>query len=149
MAPKRKKTLTARRRGRLLALETLYQLDLRGTGSHADAMAHLASAEAEPVVREYAHRLVEGVLETLETVDRAIRDSASNWQLDRLAAIDRTILRIATFEMLHGEDVPPKVAINEAIEVAKSYSTSESGHFVNGVLDQIRRRVESSPERPA
>ncbi len=149
MAPKRKKTLTARRRGRLLALETLYQLDLRGKGSHADAMVHLASAEAEPVVRQYAHRLVEGVLETLEAIDRAIRDNASNWQFDRLAAIDRTILRIATFEMLHVDDVPPKVAINEAIEVAKSYSTSESGHFVNGVLDQIRRRAETSPEHPA
>ena len=72
-------------------------------------------------------------------VDTLIASSATNWQLDRMAAVDRNILRLAAIELLYREDVPPKVAINEAIEIAKQYSTTESGYFVNGVLDRIRR----------
>jgi len=128
-----------RTQARELALQLLYQLDLRGEEVVADLLEHLASLpDAE--VREFARDLLQGYRDRAVEIDRRIEEVARNWQLKRMAVIDRNILRLATFEILYREDVPPLVSINEAIELAKKYSTKNSGPFVNGILDNLRLR---------
>jgi len=92
----------------------------------------------ESVVRLFADPLIRGTLEHRDEIDAHIRRIAKNWELHRIAVVDRNILRLAIFEMLHREDIPPVVSINEAIDIAKKFSTEESGKFVNGILDRIR-----------
>lgn len=89
-------------------------------------------------VRLFADPLIRGVIEHQAQIDDAICRHVKNWELRRIAAVDRNVLRLAIFEMLHREDIPPVVSINEAVDVAKKFSTEESGKFVNGILDKIR-----------
>ena len=100
-----------------------------------------------PAAIERARALVSGVLERRDQIDARIIGAAENWSLDRMAAVDRNALRLGIFELTYGDDVPPKVAIDEAIELAKRYSTEESGAFVNGVLDRIHK--EERPDEEA
>jgi len=97
------------------------------------------AAEAE--TRLFADPLIRGVLEHREELDERIKKYARNWDFHRIAAVDRNIMRLAIFEMFHREDIPPVVSINEAVDIAKKFSTHESGKFVNGILDQIRGEV--------
>jgi len=99
----------------------------------------------EVATAEFAEPLIRGVLEHRDALDAAILAQADNWDLHRMAVVDRNILRLAAFEMLHREDIPPVVSINEAVDIAKKFSTDESGKFVNGILDKIREGL----ERPA
>lgn len=101
---------------------------------------------AKQGVRDFCMKLVNGVAEHREEIDERIRQRAANYELHRLAAVDRNILRMAIYEMLHTDDVPPVVIINEAIEIAKRYGSDESGRFVNGILDRIRGEL-SRPAR--
>jgi N utilization substance protein B len=91
--------------------------------------------------RRFAERLVRGTAAALEEIDPLIAACAQHWRLSRMAVVDRLILRLAAYELLHAPDTPPVVAINEAVELAKRYGTDESSAFVNGVLDEVRRRV--------
>ena len=127
-----------RTRARELALQFLYQLDLRGPDFLAEAKGFLRQEEADKGTREVALHLVRGTVEHLGEIDVFIRDVAQNWDIERMAVIDRNVLRMATFELLHCSDIPPKVSINEAIELGKRYSTQNSGRFINGVLDKIK-----------
>jgi N utilization substance protein B len=95
------------------------------------------SAE-EVAVRHFAEPLIRGTLEHREAIDEHIKKHAKNWELPRMAAVDRNILRLAIYEMLHREDIPPVVSINEAVDIAKKFSTQDSGKFVNGILDKIK-----------
>jgi N utilization substance protein B len=95
----------------------------------------------EAVVQLFADPLIRGVLEHLEKIDAEIQKHAKNWSLQRMAAVDRNVLRLATYEMLFREDIPPIVSINEAVDIAKKFSTQDSGKFVNGILDQIRKEL--------
>jgi N utilization substance protein B len=97
--------------------------------------------EEEVAVREFAEPLIRGALQYREEADGFIRKYAQNWDLHRIAAVDRNILRLAIFEMLHREDIPPVVSINEAVDIAKKFSTNESGRFVNGILDKIKNEL--------
>ncbi len=133
----------ARRRGRELALQALYQMDVTG-GEPRTAAAELwrhfdepGSAPAPDDARAFAAELVRGVLETRERVDALIADAAEHWRLERLSQIDRNVLRIGAYELLCRPDVPVSVAIDEAIEIAKRFGSDESGTFVNGVLDHV------------
>jgi transcription antitermination protein NusB len=92
----------------------------------------------ETAVRFFADPLIRGVLEHRDECDEHIRKHAKNWDLHRMAAVDRNILRLAIYEMLHRNDIPPVVSINEAVDVAKKFSTQDSGKFVNGILDKIK-----------
>ena len=96
-------------------------------------------------IREFAEPLVRGVLEHREEIDARLQQLAANWDLHRMAGVDRNILRLATFEMMHREDIPPVVAINEAVDIAKRFSTDDSGKFVNGILDKLAAQL----DRPA
>lgn len=89
--------------------------------------------------RRYADSLVEGVARNLGRIDETISESATNWQLKRMAVVDRNILRFAVYELLFAGGIPPKVAMNEAIDIAKKYGDADSGKFVNGILDKIAR----------
>ena len=96
-------------------------------------------------VREFASRLVAGTLADLENVDNRIRDRAENWRISRMAVVDRNILRLAVYEFLHEPETPKTVVINEALEIARRFSTFEATQFINGILDAIKRDLETSP----
>lgn len=95
----------------------------------------------EAAVQLFADPLIRGVLEHCEKIDSEIQKHAKNWSLQRMAAVDRNVLRLATYEMLFREDIPPIVSINEAVDIAKKFSTQDSGKFVNGILDQVRKEL--------
>jgi transcription antitermination factor NusB len=131
-----------RRLAREIALAFLYQWDLRGPEVLPELDDLLLRDRRSPEVSEYAKALVHGTIAKKEPIDAQISAAAENWRIERMAVVDRNILRMAVFEMTERrEDVPPKVAINEAIELAKRFSTGESGAFVNGILDRVRRAV--------
>lgn len=138
-----------RTRARELALQFLYQLDLRGPELLEEARAFLRAEEPEKAARDYALVLVQGVAAHRAEIDAEIRAVAQNWELSRMAAIDRNVLRMATYELLHRPDIPPKVAINEAIELGKRFSTQNSGAFINGILDKIKDRARRSAQPEA
>ena len=135
--------MRVRTRARELALQFLFQVDFQGDGYASELDAFLdEQLWGKPDTTEakiFARALVHGVIEHREEIDALLAKAASNWDLDRMAAVDRNALRIGCYEMLHGDDIPTKVAINEAIELGKRYSTEASGAFVNGILDRIRK----------
>jgi len=129
-----------RSRGRELALQFLYQRDLRGPELEGEVESFIKSEEPDGEARKFALKLVAGTIEHLEPLNEKIQSVAQNWDIARMAVIDRNVLRLATFELLFCNDIPPKVAINEAIELGKRYSTQNSGAFINGILDKIKSR---------
>jgi len=132
-----------RTRARELALQFLYQLDLRGRDILPEAKTFFRHEEKDKTAREFAAELVQGVVQHQDEIDQEIREVAMNWDISRMAVIDRNVLRMATFELLHQPDIPPKVSINEAIELGKRYSTQNSGAFINGILDKIKDRAQA------
>ena len=131
----RKRTLS-----REMALKILYASDITGEPTEESSQKFWsAQKEIDPDVKDFAEILVAGVDKNLENIDAVISKYASNWDIGRMATIDRNVLRIASFELLYTLDVPPKVAINEAIDLAKKYGDKDSGKFVNGVLDKINK----------
>ena len=95
----------------------------------------------EAELRAFAEPLIRGTLEHRDAIDALIKKHAKNWELHRIAAVDRNILRLAIYEMLHREDIPPVVSINEAVDIAKKFSTQDSGKFVNGILDKVKSEL--------
>lgn len=138
--------MSARRKARKRALDILFEADLRGTD--AGLLLQERTEVADPAVPDYAQTLVTGVLTHQAEIDRLIEEHARDWTLPRLPGVDRALLRIAAFELLHCPDVPTAVAINEAVELAKSLSTDESATFVNGLLGALVR-VEVVPNAGA
>jgi transcription antitermination factor NusB len=129
-----------RTRGRELCLQLLYMVDARGDEALLgvdDFLRLEAPDEAE--AHEFARQLLSGTLDHQKEIDGAISAAAQNWNIRRMAIVDRNILRMAVYEMLHLKDIPAKVSINEAIEMGKRFSTQQSGAFINGILDRIRR----------
>lgn len=130
-----------RRRSRERALELLYEAESKGVS----AASLLAELKIRP--ERYATELVTGVNDRLVEIDRLVESHATDWTLDRMPAIDRQLLRVATFELIARPDVPTAVVLDEAVELAKSYSTENSGRFVNGVLAAIAAKVRPSGTR--
>ncbi len=126
-----------RTRARELALQALYQLEIRGEEALEDALNFCIESAEDTEVSQYATQLIEGSYGAKAQIDKKITAVAEHWELPRMATVDRCILRLSIYELLYKEDIPPKVSINEAIELAKKYSTANSGTFVNGVLDKI------------
>ena len=127
-----------RREGREAAVQFLVFCDLnQGSGTSA-AREFWELRPATRPVREFALNLVEGVLSHRAETDERISRYAENYELSRLAVVDRNILRLAIYEMLHRDDIPPVVSINEAIEIAKRFGSEESSRFVNGILDRVK-----------
>jgi transcription antitermination factor NusB len=129
-----------RTRARELALQLLYQADVTQTRPEDNMEAFFETgptAKENPEVKKFAQDLVQRISHKVKELDEVISSYATNWELDRMAIVDRNILRLASFELLFKDDIPPKVAINEAVELAKKYGDLESGKFVNGVLDKV------------
>ncbi len=130
--------VASRRDARRQALDILFQADVTG----ADSVDVLGDWEASGRdVADFARSLVEGVASHAAELDALIGQHAENWTVARMASVDRAILRLACFELLHRPDVPPSAAINEAVEAAKELSTEDSSRFVNGILGRIAREV--------
>lgn len=136
----------ARHRARILALQSLYESDLTGHPAAEVVERHLAEASLSEDIAEFTRELVAGVLANLERIDETISEAAPNWPLSQMSRVDKNILRLAIYEVLfNNTKVPPKAAINEAVELAKSFGSDSSSRFVNGVLGTIVGRV--TPER--
>jgi transcription antitermination factor NusB len=135
--------------GREAALIRLYQLDLTRDVEDAPISISVPELTLTPTAERFAAELVAGVREHLEAIDVEIRDASENWELRRMPVIDRNILRLAVFELLFRSDIPPKVSINEAIELGKRYSTERSGAFINGILDHIKNDQQQKAAAPA
>jgi N utilization substance protein B len=134
------KPVGKRRHARELAVQFLYQFDLSG-GELDEALRYFWNATEEKVsheARKFAEDLARGAVSQRAAIDERITKYAEHWGLHRIAAVDRNILRLAIYEMLFRDDIPPVVSINEAVDIAKKYSTQESGAFVNGILDRLR-----------
>jgi N utilization substance protein B len=131
-----------RRQAREQALQVLYQLDVTG-GDTAEALRGFwANEPAEPDVEAFARTLVEAVQEHRARIDDLITAASTNWKIGRMSFVDRNVLRLCVGEFLGCDDVPPMVSINEAIELGKRFGTTESGAFINGILDRIARNLD-------
>jgi N utilization substance protein B len=138
-----------RRKAREIALMVLYELEFRSRDATRVLEEFWKDRPTLPEVKEFADSLVRGTVDHSPEIDALIAANATHWSLARIALVERNILRLATYELLYRHDVPEKVAINEAIELAKLYGSEESGAFVNGILDQIRLHLSSRQETPA
>ena len=131
-----------RERGREIALQALYQLDLRQEEFGPQIIEFLRESTQDPEVYLFARRLAEGAWAWHAEADGLMRRAAEHWTPDRMAAIDRNILRLATYELAQCPDIPRRVALDQAIELAKRFSSADSSAFVNGVLDHVLRILE-------
>lgn len=127
-----------RRRAREVALSVLYQLEFRPEKSEEVMDTFWADHRSPPGVGTYARELVEGILAHREEIDNLIARYTEHWHFSRIALVERNILRVATYEFIFRKEIPEKVVLNEAIEIAKQYGSEDSGRFVNGILDKIR-----------
>lgn len=136
-----------RRRAREAALQMLYQCEVGRAAAIESIATYWPSREAEavpPPLREFANSIVRGTLERREEIDLMLSAHAQNWRVERMAVIDRIVLRMAVYEMLAEPETPSKVIINEAIELARSFSGDAAVPFVNGVLDAVRKELRRS-----
>lgn len=131
-----------RRRARECALQMLFQLDLTRAAPEAVFRQFWSPQERDDDLRRFAERLVLGTARRREDLDEVVAVSAQHWRIERMAVVDRNVLRMAVFEMIWEADTPPIVIIDEAVEVAKKFGSEESGGFINGILDHVRRRLE-------
>jgi N utilization substance protein B len=129
-----------RRKAREHALQILFQLDLRKDKPSATVLKRFWEEYApDDEVRMFAEEIVKGTYKHLARINDLIHQCAKNWSIDRMAVVDRNVLRMAIYELLYRMDIPTSVTINEAIEIAKKFGTDESGSFVNGILDRVAR----------
>jgi N utilization substance protein B len=131
--------LSSRRQERRLAIEILFQADVTGTDGPTALEGWVGSGRSVP---EFTRSIVEGVSDHLEEIDRTIAAHSEGWTVDRMASVDRTVLRVATYELAFGGEVPVGVAIDEAVRAAKDLSTEDSGRFVNGILGKIAKELD-------
>ena len=137
--------MTSRRGSRRQAIDVLYQADLTGSDPRVVLTEwRAAGRELDP----FAEELVEGVTANRAAIDEVLSAHSEHWKLDRMASVDRTILRLAVFELFHRPDVPAGAAIDEAVRAAKELSTEDSGRFVNGVLGKVAAELVSEREPP-
>jgi len=140
-----KPVLGKRRKSRESALQVLYQLDItkqEGPKAITQWEAHFSSSEGNDA---FAERIVLGVLDHAREIDQLIERFSENWRLDRMSFVDRNILRMAIFELLYCNEIPPKVTLNEAIDLGKRYGSEDSGSFINGILDRIQKEAIQKP----
>lgn len=137
--------MTNRRRAREAAIQVLYRYDLVNESYDKTVPETIQRQNLNPESAEYFKRLIKNTFDHLAEIDLSIQSHLKSWTLDRLAAIDRSVLRIACCELLFFPDIPPKVSINEAVDIVKKFNDDESGRFVNGVLDAIFKDRKTQP----
>ncbi|WP_151756373.1 transcription antitermination factor NusB [Dictyobacter vulcani] len=134
-----------RRQARMIALQTLYEYDIANHAPEEILQRHAEERNLQPKVVEYASELVLGAYNHLTDIDAHIQSAAREWPLQQMARIDKNILRLAIYEILFNNTVPAKAAINEAVELAKTYGSETSSRFINGVLGTIFNRAQQQP----
>jgi transcription antitermination protein NusB len=132
-----------RRKGRELALQALYQIEITNDPSVGAVELFLRHFEGTPQAKEFARRLVSGVVSQRPAIDQKIEQCTENWKLVRLAKVDLVILRMATYELMFCPDIPNAVSLDEAIEIGKRFGSADSANFINGVLDQVAQSAKS------
>lgn len=140
----------SRRKARECALQMLFAADVAGTRGDQlarDFWSELVDGELEPGAQEFATRLAMGTLAHLDEVNEKIKSRAEHWRISRMALVDRNLLRLAVYEFLH-EPTPRTVIINEALEIARRFSTYEATQFINGILDAIKRDLDEQSPQP-
>ena len=131
-----------RRKAREFALQILFQLDIRKDKPTATILKRFwAEHEVDEEVQVFTEEIIKGTYKYLAPINEKIHACAKNWSIERMAAVDRNVLRMAVYEILYRPDIPSSVTINEAIEIAKKFGTDDSGSFVNGILDSVARMV--------
>ena len=141
-----------RTKAREYALQVLYQLDIRRGDINETLQEFWDVRQPTPEVKTFAQQLAEGTMSHVQEIDQLISAHANNWNIKRMAVVDRNILRLGVFELLYVTDVPPTVCINEAIELAKRFGDAESAKFINGILDAIHKataRKDTPTDSPA
>ena len=133
--------MTTRRQARCLTLEVLYEVDIAHHAPSDVMERHMIEQDLDSGGVEFAHKLMDGVLKFQEAMDRLISRYAPEWPLDQMAVVDRNILRIAIYEFLVDDETPVKVAINEAVELAKIYGSDSAPRFINGVLGSLAEQI--------
>ncbi|MBI3814792.1 MAG: transcription antitermination factor NusB [Nitrospinae bacterium] len=134
--------MTKRRRARELALRILYQWDIQKGDIDSQIEDFWKQNPAHTDVQSFAARIAKGAYKHIKEIDSIIERFSENWAMDRISVVDKNIMRSSIYEMLYEKDIPSNVSINEAIEIAKKYSTEDSGQFVNGILDRVKRELE-------
>ncbi|MEX1052079.1 MAG: transcription antitermination factor NusB [Patescibacteria group bacterium] len=141
---------------RTVAMQSLYEWDFHPGGDILKIAERVMGPVKDDVDVEYTNRVLEGTVKHAEEIDKLITDAAPEWPLEQISIIDKSILRLSAYELLHDDDIPPKVAINEAVEIAKTFGGENSSKFINGVLGTLYRNSdgykedpqEKSPEQP-
>jgi N utilization substance protein B len=134
--------MASRRKSRELALQMLFQWEVGQHTPDKVLATFLPTHKAEDEVKDFARRLFEGTVANIDSIDPLLGRHAENWKIERMAAVDRNVLRLAIYEMLHEPETPKAVVINEALELARRFSTPDSVEFTNGVLDAVRKSLE-------
>ena len=133
----------SRRKSREMAIQILYQMDVNGMTASEAIPFYRHLLEANKKLLPFAEELVKGVEDRRIEIDRLIQKHSKNWRIDRMAWVDRNILRLAVYELVFLRATPPKVALNEAIDLGKKFGTSDSSSFINGILDSIHQQLKS------
>jgi N utilization substance protein B len=137
-----------RRRAREYALQVLFQLEMSGSELNDKILEEFWEGKNEKkAVKDFTFHIVKHTLDHISEIDDLIQKSAQNWSMARMAVIDRSILRTATYELAYRADIPPSVTINEALEIAKKYSTIDSAPFINGILDKVAHTVSAAAKK--
>jgi len=129
-----------RRYGRIIALTALYQIEIANLPPEKVLKFEWIDKSIDEEIKNFATELIKGTLEHIDEVDSLIKKYSKNWSFDRISAVDKSILRFSIYSLLYRKDIPPKVVIDEAIEISKKYSTEKAYQFINGVLDGIKNR---------
>jgi N utilization substance protein B len=138
-----------RHRGRELAFQILYQMEFGAYEDMHDVFLRFLPDQAgNPQAKEFARRLAEEAWPLREGLDKVLQDAATNWDVKRFSAVDRALMRLGAFELVHRVDIPVEVTIDEVVELAKAYSGEESPRFINGVLDQVRKSHACEKKEP-
>ena len=135
---------TIRRRARERAVQFLYAIHLTKNDVDESLESFWEMTPAKPGVQKYAEQVIRGVCGNAESLDEQITDALDNWSPDRVGHVERAVIRIALYEIIYVDDVPPPVAINEAIEVVKRFGADDAPRFVNGVLDRLRKKIDQA-----
>ena len=131
-----------RRQARELAMQALFYMDMRKDASEEMLEYFCGCFCPSKKSRPFFIKLVNGVLKTKGRIDALVERFSQNWEINRMSCVDRNVMRIAVYEMLYCDDIPPKVSINEAVDIGKKFGTQESGAFINGIMDSIRGALE-------
>jgi len=139
--------MAMRRHAREWAVQFLFQRDFNAENLERAFADFWSDKRADPKLKQFAEDLIRGVLDHQADLDAKIQSYAEHWDVKRMNAVDRNVIRLALYEMLYRADIPPVVSINEAVEIAKSFSAPESGRFVNGILDRARKDLDRPSRR--